>query len=77
MDPGDDAVRQRALDVITDVVRRYTVDGVHLDDYFYPYPENNLDFPDDPTWQAYRGPLSRDDWRRDNINRLFAISTRA
>ncbi len=70
MDPGDEAVRQRAIDVITDVVRRYDVDGVHLDDYFYPYPEKDLDFPDEATWQRYRGPLSREEWRRDNINRF-------
>ncbi len=70
MDPGDPAVRQRAIDVIADVIRRYDVDGVHLDDYFYPYPENDADFPDEGTWQNYRGPLSRDQWRRDNINRF-------
>jgi uncharacterized lipoprotein YddW (UPF0748 family) len=70
MDPGDPDVRQRAIDVITDVVRRYDVDGVHLDDYFYPYPENNGDFPDEPTWRNYRGPLRRDEWRRENINRF-------
>jgi uncharacterized lipoprotein YddW (UPF0748 family) len=70
MDPGDSDVQRRALDVITDVVRRYDVDGVHLDDYFYPYPENNADFPDEPTWQTYHGPLSRDEWRRENINRF-------
>lgn len=70
MDPGDPDVERRAIDVITDVVRRYDIDGVHLDDYFYPYPEKNLDFPDEATWQAYRGPLSRDAWRRENINRF-------
>jgi uncharacterized lipoprotein YddW (UPF0748 family) len=68
MDPGDATVRQRALDVIGDVVRRYDIDGVHLDDYFYPYPENNRDFPDEPSWQTYRGPLTRSEWRRENIN---------
>jgi uncharacterized lipoprotein YddW (UPF0748 family) len=70
MDPGDEAVRQRGLDVIADVVRRYDIDGVHLDDYFYPYPEKDLDFPDEPSWQSYRGPMSRSEWRRDNINRF-------
>jgi Glycosyl hydrolase-like 10 len=56
----------------------YDVDGVHLDDYFYPYPEKDssgrdVDFPDDATWQAYRaggGTLTREAWRRDNINRF-------
>ena len=70
MDPGDPQVRQRALDVVADVVRRYNVDGVHMDDYFYPYPENNLDFPDDATYQQYGAGMSKDEWRRDNINRF-------
>ena len=51
MDPGNSFTRQRALDVIMDVVRRYDVDGVHIDDYFYPYPSvvngrATPDFPD-------------------------------
>ena len=70
MDPGDPAVRQRALDVIADVTRRYDIDGVHLDDYFYPYPENNQDFPDGATYQQYGAGMSKDAWRRDNINRF-------
>ncbi len=45
-DPANPAARRRALDVILDVVRRYDIDGVHLDDYFYPYPSGNLRFPD-------------------------------
>ncbi len=70
MDPGDPEVRRRALDVMTDVARRYDVDGIHLDDYFYPYPEKDLEFPDDATYQQYGAGMSRDDWRRDNINRF-------
>ena len=41
MDPGEKAVRARTLRVVLDVVTRYDIDGVHLDDYFYPYPEND------------------------------------
>jgi uncharacterized lipoprotein YddW (UPF0748 family) len=70
MDPGDPAVRQRGIDVITDVVQRYDIDGVHMDDYFYPYPENNLAFPDEATFAQYGSGMTRDDWRRDNINRF-------
>src|SRR5262249_54047849 len=73
MDPGDGAVQQRTLDVVADVVRRYGVDGVHLDDYFYPYPEKDVEFPDAATYERYRmegGRMSLDDWRRDNINRF-------
>ena len=70
MDPGDPEVQKRALDVIADVVRRYDVDGIHLDDYFYPYPEDIRDFPDDSTFARYGSGTSRDDWRRENINRF-------
>jgi uncharacterized lipoprotein YddW (UPF0748 family) len=74
LDPADPRARGHTLSVILDIVRRYDVDGIHLDDYFYPYPEkgyNPADFPDDALWQRYLregGKLSRGDWRRDNIN---------
>ncbi|HEX6751793.1 MAG TPA: family 10 glycosylhydrolase [Longimicrobium sp.] len=78
MDPGEPLVQDHSIAVILDVVRRYDVDGVHIDDYFYPYPEKdsagaNIDFPDEPSWQRYRasgGRLSRDDWRRSNVDRF-------
>jgi uncharacterized lipoprotein YddW (UPF0748 family) len=75
LDPGDAAARDEVLAAVLDVVRRYDVDGVHMDDYFYPYPEDNAPFPDDATWQQYRaggGRLGRDDWRRKNINDFVA-----
>jgi uncharacterized lipoprotein YddW (UPF0748 family) len=58
-----------------DIVNRYDIDGVHMDDYFYPYPSynNGVDFPDSISWNAYRssgGNLSRGDWRRDAVNKL-------
>lgn len=76
LDPGDPAARAWSEKVILDVVKRYDIDGVALDDYFYPYPVddshgNKIDFPDDSTWKHYRnsgGRASRDDWRRSNIN---------
>lgn len=77
MDPGEPLVRARTLRVVMDVVKRYDVDGVHIDDYFYPYPVTRrgkrVDFPDTRSWQKYRaagGKLARDDWRRDNVNQL-------
>lgn len=78
MDPGDDAVRAHTVRVILDVVRRYDIDGVHIDDYFYPYKERDrrgrvIEFPDSVTFARYvasGGTLSRDDWRRDNVDRL-------
>lgn len=71
IDPGNPAARRYVISVITDIARRYPVDGIHLDDYFYPYPvKDGSSFPDDATWQAYgkASGLSRADWRRQNIN---------
>jgi len=76
-DPALPETRSRATGVILDVVKRYDVDGVHMDDYFYPYPEQGrgreIDFPDASTYRRYRcggGKLSRDDWRRRNVDLL-------
>jgi uncharacterized lipoprotein YddW (UPF0748 family) len=72
MDPGAIAVREHVVDVVVDVVQRYEIDGIHLDDYFYPYP-TATPFPDDLTWQEYLedgGALALADWRRDNVNAL-------
>jgi uncharacterized lipoprotein YddW (UPF0748 family) len=73
LDPGEPEVRELTLSVILDVVARYDIDGVHMDDYFYPYPSYNdgNDFPDETSWQAYLatgGELSRADWRRHNVD---------
>jgi uncharacterized lipoprotein YddW (UPF0748 family) len=88
MDPAEPAARQQTLNVVADLVRRYDLDGVHIDDYFYPYPIvarqtsasgeetfTDLDFPDEPAWQRYLAGganLSRPDWRRLQVNQLIA-----
>ncbi|MGH7670612.1 MAG: glycoside hydrolase family 10 protein, partial [Gemmatimonadaceae bacterium] len=75
MDPGSAETRAMAIRVILDVVKRYDVDGVHIDDTFYPYPVSrggrDVPFPDDATYRAYRkrgGTLSHDDWRRHSVD---------
>ncbi|WP_197527725.1 glycoside hydrolase family 10 protein [Posidoniimonas polymericola] len=85
LDPSDDDASRHSLDVIMDVVRRYDIDGVHFDDYFYPYPitakaddgqDAEVPFPDDRSWEKYVAStpsgdrLSRDDWRRQSINQF-------
>lgn len=77
LDPGDPAAQEHSLRVVRDVAQRYDIDAIHMDDYFYPYAireaGQRVDFPDEPTWAKYQasgGALSRDDWRRDNINRF-------
>ena len=72
-DPGNPAARALAASVISDVTRRYAVDGIHLDDYFYPYPVSGEAFGDDLTFQRYgRGFASRAGWRRHNTTLLIA-----
>jgi uncharacterized lipoprotein YddW (UPF0748 family) len=72
LDPGLPAVRQYVVGVIMDVVRRYDIDAVHFDDYFYPYPQTGFTFADDNTFAANgRGITNKNDWRRDNVNLLI------
>lgn len=76
LDPGERAAQDHSLAVVLDVVRRYDIDGVHFDDYFYPYKEKDeagreIPFPDGRSWQKYvasGGRLGRDDWRRRNVD---------
>ncbi len=75
IDPGEPAAREYVLDIITDVASRYDIDGVHIDDYFYPYPPNgDSGFTDAASWARHgeSSGLSRADWRRDNINRFVS-----
>lgn len=67
LDPGQAAVRDYIADVIMDVVNRYDIDGVHFDDYFYPYEP--IGSQDQGTFQSEpRGFTNLGDWRRDNVN---------
>lgn len=73
MDPSKKEVQDHSAAVVRDIVKRYDIDGVHIDDYFYPYDSYNggADFPDDQSWAAYQqsgGKLSRGDWRRESVN---------
>lgn len=86
MDPGEPVAKEHTMKVVEDICRRYEIDGVHVDDYFYPYPVNDkagkrLAFPDDAAWGRYQttgGKLSRDDWRRSNIDSLIVeLGTRS
>lgn len=76
LDPGEPEVRDHIQRVMLDVVKRYDVDGIHWDDYFYPYKSQMTavaEFPDDAPWKRYKaggGKLTRDDWRRNNVNSL-------
>ena len=74
LDPGLPQVRNYVASVIMDVVRRYDIDGVHFDDYFYPYPQSGVTFQDSATFANYpNGFTNKDDWRRNNINLLIQM----
>lgn len=75
-DPGSRETQNHVSDIVLDIVRRYNIDGIHFDDYFYPYASynNGADFPDDKSWNAYLksgGNLSKSDWRRENVNKFI------
>ncbi|MGW4392467.1 glycoside hydrolase family 10 protein [Streptomyces sp. NBC_00063] len=69
--PGLPDVRTFVQDAMLDAVRRYDIDAVHWDDYFYPYPVAGQVFDDDEAYAAYGGGFpDRASWRRDNTDRL-------
>ncbi|WP_299541690.1 glycoside hydrolase family 10 protein [uncultured Streptomyces sp.] len=70
-DPGLPEVRRFVQDAMLDAVRRYDIDAVHWDDYFYPYPVAGQSFDDDASYARHGGGFAdRDAWRRDNIDLL-------
>jgi uncharacterized lipoprotein YddW (UPF0748 family) len=70
--PGLPEVRKFTIDAIMDAVRRYDIDAVHFDDYFYPYPVAGQVFDDAATYAQYGGGLSLADWRRKNVDLLIS-----
>ncbi|WP_326538526.1 glycoside hydrolase family 10 protein [Pseudorhodoferax sp.] len=75
LDPGEPEAAAHSLAVYRDVLSRYEVDGLHIDDYFYPYPEKDAEgrevpFPDDESHARHGEGLPRADWRRRNVDRL-------
>jgi uncharacterized lipoprotein YddW (UPF0748 family) len=76
LDPGEPAAHDHVLRVVSDIVRRYDIDAVHADDYFYPYQQRDssgriIDFPDSASYARSGSQLSRDDWRRSNVDRFI------
>ena len=71
LNPGNPAVWNYVIKVVMDVVRRYDIDGVHFDDYFYPYPSAGT-YNDDAEYAANgRGITTKDEWRRSNVDSLI------
>jgi uncharacterized lipoprotein YddW (UPF0748 family) len=70
-DPGNKAVQQYVSMVIRDLVRRYDLDAIHFDDYFYPYRIPGKEFPDAASFQKYGNGMERGDWRRSNVDSII------
>ena len=71
-DPALPESRRHICMVVSDIVSRYDVDAIHMDDYFYPYPIKGKDFPDDASFARFGGGFSnKGDWRRSNVNALI------
>ncbi len=70
LNPGNPMNRYYICDVVKDILKRYDVDGIHIDDYFYPYPEAGAKIKDDAEFSMYndKGIANRNDWRRENVN---------
>ena len=69
--PAQQENRDYICTIVKDILSRYDVDGLHIDDYFYPYPTKGKEFPDDSYYEASSGFSGKGDWRRDNVNRLI------
>ena len=68
LNPAMKENRDYVCEVVRDIVTRYDVDGIHIDDYFYPYPVAGQQFDDARFYESDRRGLSLGDWRRDNVN---------
>ncbi len=70
-DPGLPQTRNYVAKIVSDIVRRYDIDAIHMDDYFYPYRISGVTFPDDKTFSDYPGNFhanEKEDWRRNNVD---------
>lgn len=76
-DPGNKEVLQYVTNVVKDVVKRYPVDAIHFDDYFYPYRIAGQEFPDNVKYQQYGNGMNKDDWRRSNVDSIILMLYKA
>lgn len=72
-DPGNKEAQKFVEDVVKDVVSRYDVDAIHFDDYFYPYRISGKEFGDWKSFQKYGNGMSKDDWRRSNVDSIIVM----
>ncbi|QNA44356.1 glycoside hydrolase family 10 protein [Lacibacter sediminis] len=75
-DPGNKEAQAFVVEVIRDMTVRYDVDAIHFDDYFYPYRIAGKEFPDSISYQQYKNGLTKDDWRRSNVDSVIVALSR-
>lgn len=70
-DPGNKDAQHWVVDVVKDMVSRYDIDAVHMDDYFYPYRIAGKEFPDTASYRLYGNGMNKEDWRRSNTDSII------
>lgn len=70
-DPGNKDAQHWVVDVIRDMVSRYDIDAIHMDDYFYPYRIAGKEFPDTASYRRYGNGMNKEDWRRSNTDSII------
>jgi uncharacterized lipoprotein YddW (UPF0748 family) len=70
-DPGNKDAQQWVINLMKDIVARYDIDALHMDDYFYPYRIAGREFPDSVSYRKYGNKQNKDDWRRSNVNYII------
>ncbi len=76
-DPGNKEGQDFVVKVIRDIVKRYDIDAMHFDDYFYPYRIAGKEFPDSRSFKLHGNGMARDDWRRSNTDSIIVKLSRA
>jgi uncharacterized lipoprotein YddW (UPF0748 family) len=72
-DPSNKEAQKFVVSVVRDIVKRYNVDAIHMDDYFYPYRIVGKEFPDAGSYARSGSPLNKDDWRRSNVDSIIKM----
>lgn len=70
-DPGNKDAQEFVVNVVKDIVKRYDIDAIHMDDYFYPYRITGKEFPDAASFLRQGGRLDKDSWRRSNVDSII------
>jgi uncharacterized lipoprotein YddW (UPF0748 family) len=76
-DPGNKEVQHFVTAIVTDIISRYGVDAIHFDDYFYPYRIAGKEFGDDASFAKYGNGMTKDDWRRSNVDSIILMLSKA